>query len=188
YHKAVGEIRANEAIRKQDIGEARAAYSELSLRSAAGARIESDEVEQVAGAFRAAGDPGGAARVYSAFIRKPLNDDFGRQPLSAQTQQLTALQGANAAAAAHPFFIPTGDTPENPAGGLGYQSRLAMARAVFNGKPADASMGPAGSAWLAANRRSQVDDTAAAQWKTVMSDYTKEQTRPSLQQVNDIVQ
>src|SRR5439155_940093 len=75
-----------------------------------------------------------------------------------------------------------------PAGGLGYQSRLAMARAVFNGKPADASMGPAGSAWLAANRRSQVDDTAAAQWKTVMSDYTKEQTRPSLQQVNDIVQ
>jgi len=272
YHKAVGEIRANEAIRKQDIGEARAAYSELSLRSAAGARIESDEVEQVAGAFRAAGDPGGAARVYSAFIRKPLNDDFGRQPLSAQTQQLTALQGANAAAAAHAFFIqkgytpeqsagivgnlvhesgmnpaalgdartsgglaqfhnerltslrqyaqsvgkpatdfqtqlefidkelhgnesatlaklqgaktpeeaatafihyerPQGYTPENPAGGLGYQSRLAMARAVFNGKPADASMGPAGSAWLAANRRSQVDDTAAAQWKTVMSDY-----------------
>ena len=83
---------------------------------------------------------------------------------------------------------PQGYTPENPAGGLGYQSRLAMARAVFNGKPADASMGPAGSAWLAANRRSQVDDTAAAQWKTVMSDYTKEQTRPSLQQVNDIVQ
>ena len=288
YHKAVGEIRANEAIRKQDIGEARAAYSELSLRSAAGARIDSDEVEHVAGAFRAAGDPGSAARVYSAFIRKPLNDDFGKQPLATQTQQLTAIQGANAAAAAHSFFQskgytpeqsagivgnlvhesgvnpfasgdggtsgglaqfhnerltalrtyaasvgkpatdfqtqlefidkelnsteggtraklmaaktpeqaaaafidyerPKGWTPDNPAGGLGYQSRQSLARGVFNGRPGDMSMGPAGSAWLAANRASTVDDAATTSWKTVMSDYTKEGTRPSLKVVNDVV-
>lgn len=288
YHKAVGEIRANEAIRKQDIGEARAAFNELSLASAAGARIESDQVEQVAGAFRAAGDPGSAARVYSSFIRKPLNDDFGRQPLAAQTQQLTALQGANAAATAHRFFVgkgytpeqaagivgnlvhesgmdataagdggtsgglaqfhnerlaalreyaksvgkpatdfttqlefidkelhgteagtlaklqaaktpeqaaaafidyerPKGWTPENPAGGLGFQSRQSLARSVFNGRPADMSMGPAGSAWLAANRQRMVDDAATTQWKTVMSDYTKEGTKPPLKVVNDIV-
>jgi hypothetical protein len=288
YHRAVGEIRANEAIRKQDLGEARAAYSELSLQSAAGGRIESDQVEQVAGAFRAAGDPGGAARVYSSFIRKPLNDDFGRQPLATQTQQLTALQGANAAAAAHKFFIgkgytpeqsagivgnlvhesgmqpnavgdagtsgglaqfhnerltalrnyaksvgkpatdfntqlefidrelhtsesgtltklqaartpeqaahafidyerPLGWSPENPAGGLGYKSRIGFARQVFNGQPADTSMGPAGSAWLAANRKASVDDAATSQWKTVMDDYNKEGTRPSLNAVNDIV-
>jgi hypothetical protein len=288
YHKAVGEIRANEAIRKQDIGEARAAFSELSLQSAAGARIDSDQVEQVAGAFRAAGDPGSAARVYSSFIRKPLNDDFGRQPLATQTQQLTALQGANAAAAAHRFFVgkgytpeqsagivgnlvhesgmnpsssgdagtsgglaqfhnerltalktyaasqgkpatdfqtqlefidrelhttesgtlaklqaaktpeqaaaafidyerPQGWTPDNPAGGLGYQSRINLARSVFNGKPGDQSMGPAGSAWLAANRQRMVDDAASTQWKTVMSDYGKEGTKPALKTVNDIV-
>jgi hypothetical protein len=288
YHKAVSEIRANEAIRKQDIGEARASFNELTLASAAGARVEPFQVEQVASAFRSAGDPGGAARVYSSFIRKPLNDDFGRQPLSQQTQQLTALQGANAAAAAHSFFIgkgyspeasagivghlphesgmnpaavgdsgtsgglaqwhnerltalksfaaakgkpatdfqtqlefidhelhttetgtlaklqaaktpeeaahafmdferPQGWTPQNPQGGLGYQSRVGMARQIYNGKPGDTSMGPAGSAWLAANRSSAVDDAATAQWKTVMSDYTKEGTRPSLKTVNDIV-
>jgi hypothetical protein len=288
YHKAVGEIRANEAIRRQDIGEARSAFNELSLASASGARIDSDQVEQVAGAFRAAGDPGSAARVYSSFIRKPLNDDFGRQPLAAQTQQLTAIQGANAAAAAHKFFVgkgytpeqaagivgnlvhesgvnpyasgdngtsgglaqfhnerltalrayaasvgkpatdfqtqlefidrelntteagtkakliaaktpedaagafinyerPKGWTPENPAGGLGYESRRALARQVYNGQPGDMSMGPAGSAWLAANRASTVNDAATAGWKTVMSDYTKEGTKPSLKTVNDIV-
>ncbi len=288
YHKAVGEIRANEAIRKQDIGEARASFSELSMRSAAGARIDSGEVEQVAGAFRAAGDPGGAARVYSSFIRKPLNDDFGRQPLATQTQQLTAIQGANAAAAAHRFFVgrgytpevsagivgnlvhesgmnpgsvgdggtsgglaqfhnerlaalkayaasqgkpatdfqtqlefidkelhttesgtlaklqaaktpeqaaaafidyerPQGWTPQNPAGGLGYQSRINLARSVFNGKPGDQSMGPAGSAWLAANRQRSVDDAASTQWKTIMSDYGKEGTKPALKTVNDVV-
>jgi hypothetical protein len=292
YHKAVGEIRANEAIRKQDIGDARAAERELSLTSASGGRVDSNDVEQVAGAYRAAGSPGDAARVYSSFIRKPLNDDFGRQPLATQTQQLTALQGANAAAQAHAFFIskgytpeqsagivgnlvhesgvnpnsytpndagtgpsagiaqfhaerltalkayaasvgkpandfqtqlgfidkelhttesgtlaklqgaktpeqaaaafidyerPSGWSPQNPAGGMGYQSRINLARSVYNGKPADMSMGPAGTAWLAANRANEVDDAATKQWKAVMADYGKDQTRPSLQTVNDVV-
>ncbi len=288
YHKAVGEIRANEAIRKQDLGEARASFNEISLISAAGGKVTPDMVENVASGFRAAGDPGGAARVYSSFLRKPLNDDFGRQPLADQTKQLTALQGANAAASAHAFFTnrgytpeqaagivgnlvhesgmqpgavgdsgtsgglaqfhnerltalkqfaadkgkpatdfqtqlefidkelnsteaptrakllaaktpeqaaaafidyerPQGWTPQNPAGGLGYQSRIGLARQVFDGKPTDASMGPAGTAWLAANRKSAVDDAATAQWKTVMTDYAKDGTRPSLKAVNDIV-
>lgn len=289
YHRAVGEIRANESIRKQDIGDARAAERELGFASAAGARITPDQVENVASGFRAAGDPGGAARVYASFLRKPLNDDFGRQPLADQTRQLTALQGAEAAKSAHAFFMgrgyspeqsagivgnlvhesgmdsaasgdsgtsgglaqfhnerlanlrkyaatvgkpatdfqtqlefidkelnsseaptraklmaaktpeqaaaafidyerPQGWTPGNPAGGLGFQSRVSLARQVFNGKPADASMGPAGTAWLAANRRSDVDDAATKQWKTVMTDYTKDGTRPSTKAVNDIVQ
>jgi hypothetical protein len=242
----------------------------------------------VASGFRAAGDPGGAARVYASFLRKPLNDDFGRQPLADQTKQLTALQGAEAAKSAHAFFTsrgyspeqsagivgnlvhesgmqpgavgdsgtsgglaqfhnerltalkayaasqgkpatdfqtqlefidkelktseaptraklmaartpedaakafidyerPKGWTPENPAGGMGYQSRVSLARQVFNGQPGDTSMGPAGTAWLTANRRSAVDDAATAQWKTVMTDYTKDGTRPSMKAVNDIV-
>lgn len=93
YHKAVGEVRANEAMRRQDIGEARAAFSELNLANASGASIAPDQVESVAGAFRAAGDPAGAARVYAAFARKPLGDGFGQQPLADQAFQVRQLQG-----------------------------------------------------------------------------------------------
>lgn len=92
YSKAVGEIHANEAIRRQNIGEARAAAQSLSMRSAYGAKVEPEEVEQVAQAYRAAGAPGEAARLYATYARKPLNDDFGRQPLSVQTQQLQQLR------------------------------------------------------------------------------------------------
>jgi hypothetical protein len=293
YHKATADIRANEAIRRQDLGEARAAFNELTIASAGGRPIDSDQVEQVAKAFRAAGSPDGAARVYAAFIRKPLNDDFGKQPLSVQTSQLMGLQGANAAAAAHRFFVgkgytpeqsagivgnlvhesgldasaagdigpdgkptsgglaqfhnerldalrafaaergkpatdfttqlefidkelnstegatrakllaaktpeeaaaafihyerPAGYTPENPAAGLGYQSRQSFARTVFNGRPADASMGPAGSAWLEVNRQRTLDTAAQAQWETIMADYKATGTRPAPQAVTDIV-
>jgi hypothetical protein len=90
YHRAVGEIRANEAIRKQDVYEARSALSDLNMQSATGQPIAPEMVEGLAQQFRQAGDPGGAARVYAMFARKPLNDDFGRQPLDAQTRQLTA--------------------------------------------------------------------------------------------------
>ncbi len=94
YHKAIGEIRANESIRRQDVGEARAAYNELSLASATGQTIDPDQVETVARAAKAAGDPGLAARVYASFARKSLNDSFGQQPLSDQFRQLDALKGA----------------------------------------------------------------------------------------------
>jgi hypothetical protein len=119
YHKAVADIRANEAIRKQDLGEAQAAFQELSLSSATGRPVDSDSVERVAKAFRDAGAPGRAAQVYSAFIRKPLNDDFGKQPLSVQTSQLAALQGANGAASAVRFFVGKGYTVEQAAGIVG---------------------------------------------------------------------
>jgi hypothetical protein len=93
HAKAVGEIHANEALRRQDVGEARAASQSLYLRSSLGDKIAPEEVETVAEAHRAAGDPAGAARLYAAFARKPLNDDFGRQPLATQTEQLNAVKG-----------------------------------------------------------------------------------------------
>lgn len=119
YHKAVGEVHANEAIRKQDVGEARAAFSELSMVSASGTRVDPEQVEMVAEAFRRAGDPGSAARVYASFARKPLNDDFGRQPLGAQTTQLNAIRGANSAKEAAQFFVDRGYTPAAAAGIVG---------------------------------------------------------------------
>jgi hypothetical protein len=288
YHKATADIRANEAIRHQDVAEARAALSELSMASAAGSPVSSDQIEQVAHAFDAAGDPGGRARTYSMFIRKPLNDSFGQQPLATQTQQLNALHGANAAAFVNSALIakgyspvaaagivgntihesgvdptavgdngtsggiaqfhnerlanlkafaaergkpasdlqtqvdfidhelhttetgtlaklqaaktpeeagaafidyerPQGWSPQNPAGGLGYESRKALARQIYDGKPADMSMGPAGSMWLEANRQRTVATAAQAQWQTIMKDYNESNIRPPLQTVNDVV-
>jgi hypothetical protein len=292
YHKAVGEIRTNEAIRKQDIGEARAADNELRLQFASGFGVSSDDVEHVAQAHIAAGDPGGAAALRASFLRKPLVDDHGNQPLATQTQQLNALQGMNAvhgdvqaliakgyspqaaaaigshivhesggnsgsvnpndagtgpsaglaqfhaerltalksyaasvgkpwsdhatqldfidrelhttetgtlaklqaaktpeeaSAAFYDYERPAGWKPGDATGTRDYASRLGLARAIFDGKPSDMSMGPAGSAWLIAHRQYAVNDAAMTQWKTIMSDYNKEGTRPATQTVTDIV-
>jgi hypothetical protein len=100
---------------------------------------------------------------------------------------MAAKTPEQAAAAFIDYERPRGWTPENPAGGLGFQSRQSLARSVFNGQPSDVSMGPAGSAWLAANRQRTIDDAATTQWKTVMSDYTKEGTKPPLKVVNDVI-
>lgn len=119
YSHAMGEIRANEAIRKQDIGEARTAFHELSTASQLGQRISPDEVESVRSAFRAAGYPAGIAAVDAAFAHKDLHDDFGRMPLSGQTQELNTIRGAAAAKAAYGFFTGKGYTPEQASGIVG---------------------------------------------------------------------
>lgn len=288
YHKAIGEVRANEAIRRQDIGEARSAFNELTMASASGARIDPDQVEQVATAFRAANDPGGASRVYASFARKPLNDDFGRQPIADQANQLNALRGAQAAQQAFSFFTgkgytpeqsagivgnlmhesgmnpslsgdggtsaglaqfhnerltalrqfaaergqaptdfqtqlqfidselhgkeggtlaklqgaktpeqaaaafidyerPAGWTPENPAGGLGFANRQALARTVFDGKPSDGSGGPAATAWLTANRQRGLDKQLWTDWTATMKDYSEKGIRPNDEAVTQII-
>lgn len=92
YHKALGDIHANEAVRKQDLGEVRAAASELRTASLQGQRIEPEMIDRVAQQAYKLGDAGLAARIYAWAGRAPLNDDFGRQPLPARTQQLQQLQ------------------------------------------------------------------------------------------------
>lgn len=104
YSKASSEVHANEAIRRQDIGEARAAESSITMQSALGMPVDPNQVEQVASAFRAAGDPGSAARLYGMFARKPLNDDFGKQPLNKQIEQLNELRGAPRQQAAYGYL------------------------------------------------------------------------------------
>lgn len=119
FHRAVGEIRANESIRRQDIGEARAAFNELTLASATGIRIESDQVEKVAGAFRDAGDPGGAARVYASFARKPLNDDFAAQPAADRARGIAVVRGMANAGRAADKLTSLGHSPVAAAGIIG---------------------------------------------------------------------
>jgi hypothetical protein len=290
YHRATAEIHTNEALRRQDVAEVRAGFSDLMMQSATGGRVDSDQVEHLGKAADAAGDPGLKARIFASFIRKPLNDTFGQQPIPQMTQQIAAMDGVHAASFVNSALIakgyspiaaagivgntihesgvnpyssgdsgtsggiaqfhnerltalkafaaaagkpatdlqtqvdfidhelhttetgtlaklqaaktpeqagaafidyerPQGWTPENPAGGLGYESRQKQARAVFDGKPADMSLGPAGSAWLIQNRKNTLDDAATKQWQTVMKDYnsTESSTLPSLKTVNDIV-
>jgi hypothetical protein len=119
YSRSVGEIRANEAIRRQDVTEARTAFRELSVASQLGQRIEPDEVESVRQAFRSANYPAGVAMVDAAFAHKDLHDDFGRQPLGEQTQQLNAIKGAAAAKSAFQFFTDKGYSKEAAAGIVG---------------------------------------------------------------------
>ena len=127
YHRAVGEVHANEALRRQDISEARLAYVELQQAAALGGEVKPGDVDKVATAFELAGDHAGAARVYATMARKPLNDDFGRQPLAAQTEQLSAIRGQAAAKQAYDFFVGRGYRPVEAAvivGNLIHESDL----------------------------------------------------------------
>lgn len=119
YSHAMGEIRANEAIRKQDVGEARTAFRELSTAASLGQRISPDEVESVRAAFRSANYPAGIAAVDAAFAHKDLHDDFGRMPLASQAQELNTIRGATAAKSAYQFFTGKGYTPEQASGIVG---------------------------------------------------------------------
>lgn len=106
YSKAVGEIRANEALRRQDVASARAAETALDEESYLGVPIDPQDVSRVGQAYIDAGDPASAARLYAKMSRKPLNDDFGRQPLGEQLDQLRTLRsGANPSSAAEAALI-----------------------------------------------------------------------------------
>lgn len=119
FHKAVGEVRANEAIRKQDLNEARASAADIRTASALGLRIEPEMVDKVAKTFYDLKDPGSAARLYAWAGRAPLNDDFGRQPLREQTRQLQDLRVAPQATQAFQFFTNKGYTPAQASGIVG---------------------------------------------------------------------
>jgi hypothetical protein len=89
-----------------------------------GLRIEPADVERVANAFREAGAPGEVAKLYAKFSRKPLNDDFGRQPISEQASQLVAARSVGAASSpraksAFDFFVQRGYTPVQASGIVG---------------------------------------------------------------------
>ena len=161
YHKAIGEVRANEAIRRSDIGEARGAFNELSMASATGAKIDSDQVEQVANAFRAANDPGGAARVYASFARKSLNDDFGKQPIGDQVDQLGQIRGAATGGQVYNGLISRGFTPVQAAALAGNMQQ----ESSFNPNSDNTREGAVGILQWRQDRRQALDAFAAARGK-----------------------
>jgi hypothetical protein len=289
FHQMTGDIHANEALRHQDIAEAQAAFSDLTMQSAIGFPISSDQVESSAKAFRAAGAPARAAAVYQAFAHKPLNDAFGNQSIPTMNQQIVGLLGLatvrddaqyfqskgyggpgaaamashlahesggdpaaigdngtsggiaqfhnerlvalkdfaaargkpwtdratqldfvdhemhtteaatfaklqasktpeEASAAAYDFERPAGWKPGDLSGVKDVQSRANLARAIYEGKLPDQSMGPAGSAWLAANHQRVLSDAATTQWQKAVKDFNTDGAVPSIQTVNDITQ
>ena len=98
YHEAIGEVRANEAIRHQSVGEARAAWSEIKMSSLYGQPIDPEAVDSAINAFKAAGDYAGAAAAGAYATHMKLNDQFGLQPLGDQVTQLKGLVGGTNAA------------------------------------------------------------------------------------------
>lgn len=120
YHKAVGEIHANESLRRADLYEARTAFQEFKTASSLGLPIEPERVDALARNFYRLNDPASAARLYSWAGKAPLNDDFGRQPLSVQTEQYRQLGVAPRAAQAFSFFTGRGYSPEQASAIIGH--------------------------------------------------------------------
>lgn len=92
YHLATSTVRANEALRRQDIHEVRMAEQELSMASATGLKVPPEHVDQIIDAYRKLGESGQAARVAAAFARKPLHDEWGKKPVANMTQDLQTLR------------------------------------------------------------------------------------------------
>ncbi len=139
YHKAVGEVRANEAERRQDLYLTRAAATDLKTASSLGLPIEPEQVDRVAKQFYDRGDPGGAARLYAWAGRAPLNDEFGRQPLTAQTAQLTQLRSSyqgspENAAALRQTAGNLGIAPRDLAAAISYETRGTFNPGIVGGK------------------------------------------------------
>lgn len=106
YNKAVAEVHANEAMRRQDVQEARIAEQGLNTAMMLGGKVDPEDVEQVATAYRMAGAPQDAARLYAKYARKPLGDDFTNKSLPDQVSELRALQsGANPTSGAEARLI-----------------------------------------------------------------------------------
>ncbi len=90
YSRAKSEIHVNEAIRKGDLNDIRAAAMEYTQRvTMMGERADPAEVERLAAAGDSAGAPSIRSHLYAALMRHPLNDGWADKPLN---QQLDDIQ------------------------------------------------------------------------------------------------
>lgn len=94
YHRAVGEIRANEAQRKQDISEWRMAESELRSATLLGVPLDPQRVDQIYKGYQNLGATREAMGLLAWEARAPLGAAFGRMPIPDQVNQLRFPYGA----------------------------------------------------------------------------------------------
>jgi hypothetical protein len=107
YHKAVGEIRTNEAIRTQDYQLAMESFRSMQADAREGQKIEPARIDAQVKAFRAIGGVKGAngeSSLRSWLAHADLHDDFQRQPIREQTAQTDAMSGASRQRTAYEFF------------------------------------------------------------------------------------
>ena len=164
YSHALGEIRINDQIRRQDVAEARSALVELKERNAAGQYVPPDQINALRDTFKKLSNPAGVAAVDNAFQHKDLHDSFGQQPLSDQTQRLHALRGASMARDMYQYLIDRGEKPEHAAGMVAsavYESSLRPT--AFN--PAGGGQGAVGFFQWRGERLAQLKAFAASQGK-----------------------
>jgi hypothetical protein len=116
YHRSITDIRASEAVRKQDVFMARQALADLRDRALQNQPIDPGEIDQVYNTFKRLNDPAGMAQVTSTFAHKDLHDAYGQQPLADQVSQLHTIRGAVASRDAFTFFVGKGYSREQAAG------------------------------------------------------------------------
>jgi hypothetical protein len=119
YAHAMGEVRVNEAVRRQDVGEVQNQLRDLKDRVALGQEVTPDEINGVRNAFDKLHYDAGVVAVDNAFRNKDLHDQFGRQPLGDQTRQHAALVGASAARDAYTSLLRRGYSEAAAAGIVG---------------------------------------------------------------------
>jgi hypothetical protein len=162
---ALSELRVNEAIRKQDVSEARAALDEMKDRVANGDRVEPSEIWALRNTFEKLNNPRGVLAVDNAFRHKDLHDDFARLPLHEMNMTRHALVGATAARDMMDTLVNRFGYSREQAAGMAasavYESSLRPT--AFN--PAGGGQGAVGLFQWRGERLQQLKDYAASQGK-----------------------
>lgn len=94
YHKATAEVRALEAERKQDLGEAKKAKADAEYALSQGVRVGPETIDEITLQLVGAGGHADAARLRASAARFDQISAFGRQPLNEQVAQYQGFAGA----------------------------------------------------------------------------------------------
>jgi len=91
YTRAIGEIKAQDGIRRQDISELRQGWSSLKTSAAAGFPADPKLIDQIEKNAKSLGDYGLVADVAAQAVKVPLLTSFAQQPPAERASQLAAL-------------------------------------------------------------------------------------------------
>lgn len=119
FHKATAEIHANEALRRQDLGEARKAATDAMFAAGKGVVIEPELQSAIMDRLKQSGGHADAARFAASMTRSTQLDSFNKLPLGAQNDQIRVFQTAASAKSAYQFFIERGYSAPAAAGIVG---------------------------------------------------------------------
>lgn len=91
YHKATAEIRAMEAERRRDLGEAKRSAVQVQTLASTGVEISPELETNVTNALRAAGGTAEAASFSAAMVRARQLESFNKLPLAEQVSRINEM-------------------------------------------------------------------------------------------------